>query len=68
MPEDRSKQSFRFIGDELDKLIERVERVQAKYADEPEARRAVKSAVTELKAFRRDIRKGHFLPTWFLAR
>jgi hypothetical protein len=68
MPEDRSKQSFRFIGDELDKLIERVERAGARYADDPEARRAVKSAVTQLKAFRRDIRKDLFLPTWFLAR
>jgi hypothetical protein len=68
MPEDRSQKSFRFIGDELDKLIERVERAQAKYADDPEARKAAKSAVTQIKAFSRGIRKDLFLPTWFLIR
>jgi hypothetical protein len=68
MPNVRSQQSFRFIGDEIDEIIARVEKAQARYADDPEARRAVKSAITQLKAFRRDIRKDLFLPTWFLAR
>ena len=68
MPEDRSQKNFSFIGDDLDKLIARVEKAQARYADDPDARRAVKSALSQLKAFRRDIRKGNFLPTWFLAR
>lgn len=68
MAADRSKKSFRFIGDEVDRLIARVERAKASYAEDPEARRSVKSAVAQLKAFRRDLRKDLFLPTWFLSR
>jgi hypothetical protein len=68
MPRDSSGKSFRFIGDEIDSLIERVRKTGASYADDPDGRRNVKSAIAELRAFRKDIRKKFFLPTWFLLR
>ena len=68
MPVDPSKKSFRFIGDEIDKIIERVQKAQARIGDDAQARKAVKATVAELKACRADIRKKFFLPTWFLLR
>ena len=68
MPRDSSGKSFRFIGAEIDRLIARVQRTGASYRDDADASRTVKAAVAQLKAFRKDIRKEFFLPTWFLLR
>jgi hypothetical protein len=65
---DPSKKSYRFIGDDIDKLIARLQKSQTSRVDDPEARRAVKTAVAQLKALRRTIRKDLFLPTWFIGR
>jgi hypothetical protein len=65
---DPSKKSYRFIGADIDKLVARLQKSQTSRIDDPEARRAVKTAVTQLKALRKNIRKELFLPTWFILR
>jgi len=63
-----SKKGYRFIGDDLDKLIARVEKAREAHAEDPEERKAAKEAVAQLKEVRKDIRKDLFLPTWFILR
>ena len=62
------KKSYSFIGDDIDKLVERLRKAQETHTDDPEARKAVKAAVAQLRALRKDIRKDLFLPTWFILR
>ena len=62
------KKGYRFIGNDIDKLVARLQKAQAAHTDDPEARKAVKAAMAQLKALRKDIRKDLFLPTWFILR
>ena len=63
-----SKKGYSFIGDDIDKLVARLRKAQETHTDDPEARQAVKAAVAQLRALRKDIRKDLFLPTWFILR
>lgn len=67
MPEQEKPPQLKFIGDDLDDLIQRIRATERDYPNEEDVKKVLTEAIDVLKAAEDRIR-SFCRPTWFLIR